>query len=373
MCPINQSNLATLNDSELQTILPLPEILISHSSNFNVDAKGVWVYEKTGIAYPNLEDIPNLKNTEIQHGLVVKGQLEVYGHSIKLEYITQDALLIRQRQVWVIKGTSQVYQGEITNYTSSTNKKGTFSQTGEGKDEQGNVLTLECINPKTLRARQQQVWVIKGTSQVYQGEITNYTSSTNKKGTFSQTGEGKDEQGNVLTLECITQNALRQRQKKDKQLKGKAFSAMNETTSTAFPEVELPVKFSQVEEALDGNIDLSEEWVNSILATSVCTQEQAENEERDVDLLDFNDEILTLLSTQPPILSSADADKFSSKRKSSELASEIQQESPATAFANKRLKSSDSLTTFGFFGARNSVDSQDETHQKDSADSLTNK
>ncbi|HRD68515.1 MAG TPA: hypothetical protein PK657_00065 [Legionella sp.] len=145
--------------------------------------------------------------------------------TVTIECITKAILNQRAAGIWVYpKGSDSIYKGFIpedwqtrTDKYQPTYKKGilktlTFPLASK------QMVTIECISKQTLNQRA-PVWVCpKGSSIVYKGLIphnwqtwpTEYQATYNGK-SLIKTLTFDDENGQAVTIECITQNTLKKR------------------------------------------------------------------------------------------------------------------------------------------------------------------
>ncbi|WP_131781240.1 hypothetical protein [Legionella gresilensis] len=191
--------------------------------------QGLWVLVKTTTKYDPPFDINDLQNTKEKNGLVVQGELiDNQGQRINLEYITQKVWQLRKDQakkarVWVYAKTGVAYPIEVnsTKLENTVEKDGLIMQ-GELIDNQGQRITLECITQRTWqlrkdRAKQARLWVYAKTGVAYAAEVdsTKFENTVEKNGLIMQ-GELIDNQGQRITLEYITQSAWQLRKDQPK-------------------------------------------------------------------------------------------------------------------------------------------------------------
>ncbi|MGQ3890357.1 hypothetical protein ACQUW5_15295, partial [Legionella sp. CNM-1927-20] len=152
-------------------------------------------------------------------GVVMKGQVEVQGQTVTVEYITKKAQTKRQKEpemVWVYEGTSNTYTGlPPSTVTSTKNRRGDVVRKGQ-VEVQGQATTVEYItkNAQTLRQKgSDMVWVYEGTGNIYTGlPPSNVTSTKNRMGGVVMKGQ-VEVQGQAIPVEYITKKAQKRRQK----------------------------------------------------------------------------------------------------------------------------------------------------------------
>ncbi|MGQ3890198.1 hypothetical protein ACQUW5_14365, partial [Legionella sp. CNM-1927-20] len=179
----------------------------------------VWVYEGTGDIYTGLPPSTVTSTKNRRGGEVLKGQVEVEGQIISVEYITKKAQAWRQKEpnmVWVYEGTGDIYTGlPPSTVTSTKNCRGGEVLKGQVEVE-GQIIFVEYITKVAQKKRQKEpdmVWVYEGTGNIYTGlPPSNVTSTRNHK--RSEVMKGQVEvQGQAITVEYITKKAQTWRQK----------------------------------------------------------------------------------------------------------------------------------------------------------------
>ncbi|MGQ3888284.1 hypothetical protein ACQUW5_04530 [Legionella sp. CNM-1927-20] len=179
----------------------------------------VWVYEGTGDIYTGLPPSTVTSTKNHKRSEVLKGQVEVEGQTVTVEYITKKAQKKRQKEpemVWVYEGTGDIYTGlPPSTVTSTKNRMGGVVLKGQVEVE-GQTITVEYITKAAQKWRQKEpdmVWVYEGTGNIYTGlPPSNVTSTRNHK--RSEVMKGQVEvQGQAITVEYITKKAQTWRQK----------------------------------------------------------------------------------------------------------------------------------------------------------------
>ncbi|MGQ3890352.1 hypothetical protein ACQUW5_15270, partial [Legionella sp. CNM-1927-20] len=198
--------------------IPVEYITKNAQTKRQKEPEMVWVYEGTGNIYTGLppSTVTSTKNSKGQ--VVLKGQVEVEGQTITVEYITKHAQTLRQKEpdmVWVYEGTGNIYTGlPPSNVTSTKNSKGQVVLKGQ-VEVQGQAIIVEYItkNAQTLRQREpDMVWVYEGTGGIYTGlPPSTVTSTKNSKGQVVLKGQA-DVQGQAITVEYITKAAQKMRE-----------------------------------------------------------------------------------------------------------------------------------------------------------------
>ncbi|MGQ3888278.1 hypothetical protein ACQUW5_04490 [Legionella sp. CNM-1927-20] len=168
----------------------------------------VWVYQGTGIIYPNTVDTNLLTDTKLaKNGMVVAGKLtDASQQVIALEYIMKDTQRQRANRIWVYEQTGFTYDipFKVSDLTDTKLENGLVVR-GKLTDASQQVITLEYITKSTQRERA-RIWVYQGTEIIYPNTVdTNLLTDTKlAKNGMVVAGKLTDASQQVIALECIT-------------------------------------------------------------------------------------------------------------------------------------------------------------------------